>query len=296
VPAAWAEAPAARRPRLSRLSGPYLLLLPSALFLLLLFGWPVVSGMQQAFTGEHGSATENWRQMVDEPQFWQSVRNTLLLVVVLIPLQFALAIGMALLLRERLRASGFHFYVWAVPLAVSDLAAGLVWLTIFTDNGYLNSVLGWFGIDPVAWLSYQHTSRMFLAVLVAELWRATSLVLIILVAGMQLIPRDYDEAAQVFGASFRQRLWHVTLPLMRPSIQVALILRTILAFQAFAVAQALTGNQFPLLVGQTYRWFVDLDDPHVASAVALVVLGVSMVTAVGYLLMLRQRGGREGAR
>jgi multiple sugar transport system permease protein len=283
--------------RAGRAAAPYALLLPSALFMLALFGWPVVSAIQQAFTGAHGGATENWRQMVAEPQFWASVRNTLLLVVVLIPLQFGLAVGMALLLRERLAARGFYFYVWTVPLAVSDLAAGLVWLAIFTDNGYLNSVLGWFGAHPVAWLSYQNTSTMFLAVLVAELWRATSLVLIILVAGMQMIPRDYDEAAQVFGASFWQRLRHVTLPLMRPSIQVALILRTILAFQAFAVAQALTGTQFPLLIGQTYLWFVGLNDAHVASAVALVVLAVSMITAIGYLVMLRQpRGTGGGAR
>jgi multiple sugar transport system permease protein len=291
------EATAARSTRLGRAVAPYVLLLPSALFMLALFGWPVVSAIQQAFTGTHGGATENWHQMVAEPQFWKSVRNTLLLVVVLIPVQFALAVAMAVLLRERLRGHGFYFYVWAVPLAVSDLAAGLVWLTIFTDNGYLNSVLGWFGVSPVDWLSYQRPSTMFLAVFLAELWRATSLVFIILVSGMQMMPRDYDEAAQVFGASFWQRLRHVTLPLMRPSIQVALILRTILAFQAFAVAQALTGTQFPLLVGQTYLWFAGLNDAHVASAVALVVLGVSMLTAIGYLLTLRQpRGTGGGAR
>jgi multiple sugar transport system permease protein len=284
------------RARFGRVALPYLLLLPSALFMLALFGWPTVEALGQAFTGGGGPGG-NWVQMVDEPQFWDSVRNTVLLVGVLIPLQFALAMSMALLLREKLRGRGFYFYLWTVPLAVSDLAAGLVWLTVFTDNGYLNSVLRDLGLDPVSWLSYQNGFTMFLAVLIAELWRATSLVLIILVSGMQMIPRDYDEAAQVFGASYWQRLWHVTLPLMRRSIQVALILRTILAFQAFAVAQALTGNQFPLLVGQTYRWFVDLDDPHVASAVALVVLAVSTLTAVGYLAMLRQpRAGRTEAR
>jgi multiple sugar transport system permease protein len=284
----------AARSRIGRAAAPYLLLVPSALFMVALFGWPVVSAVQQAFTGAHGSHTENWHQMVDQPQFWDSVRNTVLLIVVLIPLQFVLAIAMALLLAQRLPGRGFYFYVWTVPLAVSDLAAGLVWLAIFTDNGYLNSALDWFGIHPVAWLSYQNPTTMFLAVLIAELWRATSLVLVILVAGMQMIPRDYDEAAQVFGASFWQRLRHVTLPLMRPSIQVALILRTILAFQAFAVAQALTGSQFPLLVGQSYLWFVTLNDGHVASAVALVVLGVSMISAIGYLFMLRQPGATRG--
>jgi multiple sugar transport system permease protein len=270
--------------------GPYLLLAPSVLFMLLLFGWPLVIGVAQAFGGFGAFTTANWQRMSNDPRFWLAVRNTLLLVVVLIPLQFTLALAMALLLREKLRLAGVYFYLWAVPLAVSDLAAGLVWLSIFANNGYLNSVLSWFGADPVEWLSYQSPGTMFLTVVVAELWRATSLVLIIIVAGMQLIPRDYDEAAQVFGATFWQRLRHVTLPLLKPSLQVALILRTILALEAFAVAQALTGRNFPLLVGETYEWYHNLADPGVASAVALVVLAVSIVTAAAYLRLLRQPG------
>jgi multiple sugar transport system permease protein len=111
-----------------------------------------------------------------------------------------------------------------------------------------------------------------------------------------VIPKDYDEAAQVLGATFWQRLWHVTLPLLRPSLQVALILRTILALEAFAVAQALTGRTFPLLVGETYEWSVNLQNPAVASAVALVVLGMSMVVAIVYLRALRQPDSVGGSR
>lgn len=123
----------------------------------------------------------------------------------------------------------------------------------------------------------------------AEIWRATSLVLVIVVSGMQGIPKDYDEAAAVFGASYWQRLWQVTLPLLKPSLQVALILRTILAFQTFAVAQALTGESFPLLVGETYRWYSALNNPNVASAYAMVIMAVSMLTAVIYLRALRDQ-------
>jgi multiple sugar transport system permease protein len=217
------------------------------------------------------------------------VRNTVLLIVVLIPLQFVLALTMALLLRGRPRFAGLYFYIWVIPLAISDLAAGLVWLAIFTDRGYLNSVLDRIGLDGYAWLSYDNPSTVYLAVLLAELWRATSLVFVILVAGLQGIPKDYDEAAEVFGASYWQRLRHVILPQLRPSIQVAVILRTILALQAFAVAQALAGRDFPLLVGETYHWYSTLQNPNVAAAIALVVLAVSMVTSVAYLRLLRDR-------
>jgi multiple sugar transport system permease protein len=279
-----------------RLSLPYLLLVPSAIFMALLFGWPLISGILAAFTGPEGFTTANWERMAGEPRFWEAVRNTLLLTAVVIPIQFVLAVAMALLLNAKPRFSGFYFYVWAVPLAISDLAAGLVWLSIFTERGYLNSFLVNIGFveQAIAWLNYQNQTSLFMTVVVAEVWRATSLVLIIVVAGMQVIPRDYDEVARVLGATFWQRLWHVTLPLLRPSLQVALILRTILAFEAFAVAQALTGRTFPLLVGETYEWSVNLQNRAVASCVALVVLAMSMVVAVIYLRLLRQPDAASG--
>jgi multiple sugar transport system permease protein len=265
-----------------------LLIAPSLIFMTALFVWPMVVGVGQAFSGGNGPTTAYLRRMVDDPFFWPAVRYTALLIVVLIPVQFALALTMALLLRERPRFAGFHFYLWVIPLAVSDLAAGLVWLSIFTDRGYLNSVLDRIGVGTYSWLQFDHPVTMFLTVVVAELWRATSLVFVIVVAGLQGIPKDYDEAAAVFGASYWQRLRHVLLPQLRPSLQVAFILRTILALQTFAVARALTGRNLPLLVGETYQWYNVLLNPNVAAALALVVLAVSMLAAVGYLRLLRE--------
>jgi multiple sugar transport system permease protein len=262
---------------------------PSVVFMTLLLGWPVVEGVMQAFRNEQGFTLEFVTRMVQDPYFWPAVRNTLLLIAVMIPIQFAFAISMALLLRANPRLNKVHFFVWAIPLALSDLAAGLVWLSIFNDRGYLNSALAWLGIEGISWLAYDNQTTMFICVLIAELWRATSLVLVIVVAGLQGIPKDYDEAAQVFGASFWQRLRHVTLPLLKPSLQVALILRTILAFQTFAVAQALTGQNFPLVVGETYRWYTGLQNPNVAAALALVILVVSMLTSIFYLRALRDK-------
>lgn len=274
--------------RRARVPTAVLLIAPSLIFMTALFVWPMIVGIGQAFTGGDGPTTAYLRRMVADPSFWPAVRYTALLIVVLIPIQFAFALTMALLLRERPRFAGVYFYLWVVPLAISDLAAGLVWLSIFTDRGYLNSVLDQLGIGTYAWLQFDHPVTMFTAVLIAELWRATSLVLVIVVAGLQGIPKDYDEAAAVFGASYWQRLRYVLLPQLRPSLQVAIILRTILALQTFAVAQALTGRNLPLLVGETYRWYNVLLNPNVAAALALVVLAVSLLAAVGYLRLLRE--------
>lgn len=289
------QAETAARPRQRRVSPAVWLIGPSVIFMILLLGWPVVEGVLQAFRDDQGFTLDFVVRMVQDPYFWPAVRNTLLLIVVMIPLQFTFAIGMALLLRSNPRLHRVHFFVWAIPLALSDLAAGLVWLAIFNDRGYLNSALAWLGLEGNSWLAYDNQTTMFMCVLIAELWRATSLVLVIVVAGLQGIPKDYDEAAQVFGATFWQRLRHVTLPLLKPSLQVALILRTILAFQTFAVAQALTGQNFPLVVGETYRWYTGLQNPNVAAALALVILVVSMLTSVFYLRALRDKS-QEGKR
>ena len=275
------------------LGSPWLLFLPSLVFLAALFGWPLIQGLLTAFTDGQGFTLAHWSRLFGDPYFLRALRNTVLLILCVVPVQLVLAVGMALLMQARPRFIGGHFYLWTIPLAVSELAAGLVWLSIFDSRGYLNSLLVSWGLSEtgVQWLNYQNTATMLLAVVLAEVWRATSLVFVIVVAGVQMIPRDYDEAAQVFGANLWQRLRHVTLPLLMPSLQVALILRTILALQAFAVAQALTGRDFPLLVGETYQWYVALQNPAVASAAALVVLALSLGTAVAYLRVMRQPGG-----
>jgi multiple sugar transport system permease protein len=274
------------------LGSPWLLLVPSIVFMVALFGWPLVQALLAAFTDGQGFTFAPWERLFGDPYFFRALRNTVLLIVIVVPVQLVLAVGMALLMQTRPKFVSGHFYLWTIPLAVSELAAGLVWLSVFDNRGYLNSLLVSWGLSGsgVLWLNYQNTGSMLLTVVTAEVWRATSLVFVIVVAGVQVIPRDYDEAAQVFGANIWQRLRHVTLPLLKPSLQVALILRTILALQAFAVAQALTGRDFPLLVGETYQWYVNLQNPAVASAVALVVLVLSVGTALLYLRAMRQSG------
>jgi multiple sugar transport system permease protein len=207
-----------------------------------------------------------------------------------------LALIMALLLQSGLRGTSFWLYAWAIPLAISDLAAGIVWLSIFTDRGYLNSLLVGLGLSRTgfSFLSYEHPLSNFLAVVIAEAWRATSIVMVILVAGLQVIPKEYGEAAEVFGATAWQRLRYVTPPLLRPSIQVALILRTILAFQVFAVVIALAGRNLPVLAREAYYWYGSYSNPNVAAAYALLIMLFSIANTGIYLRALRTRDEEVG--
>ncbi len=271
---------------------PYWLLLPSALFLVVFFAWPMIQALLVAFQTKEGQFTlEYFQRMTSDLAFQDAVRNTLLLLVAIVPVQIVLALIMALLTLTGLRGSTLFLYLWAIPLGISDLAAGIVWLAIFTERGYLNSWLSGLGLlaEPISWLSYESPVTLFLAVVVAEVWRATAIVMVILVAGLQMIPRDYLEAAEVFGAGLWQRVRYVILPLLRPSLQVALILRTIFAFQVFAVIVALAGKTMPVLAGEAYFWYGSYQNTNVAAAYALIILILSIINAIFYLRLVRVR-------
>lgn len=268
---------------------PYILLLPTTVYLMLFFAWPMVQAFTLAFRDDNGIWTLAFIQrMVNDVNFWKAVRTTFILIVTIIPLQFILALTMALLVNAKLRGSDLLVYIYAIPLAISDLAAGIIWFAIFTERGYLNTVLYGLGLldKPYIFLNYQ-TAWPIVAVVLAEVWRATSIVMVVLVAGLQSIPKEYDEAAQVFGANWFTRLWRVTLPLLRPSIQVALILRTILAFQVFAVVLAVAGQALTVLAAEAYRWYGSWRNPHVAAAYAALILVLSLGTTVIYLRTLQ---------
>ena len=268
---------------------PYVLLLPSTVYLLIFFAWPMVQAFGLAFRDETGRWTlEFVQRMVNDVNFWKAVRITFILLVTIIPLQFIFALTMALLVNAKLRGSDILVYVYAIPLAISDLAAGIIWFSIFTERGYLNTILYGLGLldKPFIFLNYQ-SAWPIVAVVLAEVWRATAIVMVVLVAGLQSIPPEYDEAAQVFGAGWFTRLWKVTLPLLRPSIQVALILRTILAFQVFAVVVAVAGQALTVLAAEAYRWYSSWRNPHVAAAYATLILVLSLATTVFYLRTLR---------
>ena len=271
---------------------PFALLLPAVAFLALLIVIPMIQALILAVIAEGGGFTlEHFERMAGDVNFSDAWRNTLLLLILIVPLQIVLALVMALLINSRFRGHGFFLYVYAIPLAISDLAAGILWLAVFTDRGYLNSSLQGAGLiqQPILFLSFENLPGILTAIVVAESWRATAIVLLILIAGLQLIPRDFFEAADVFGAGRFRRTIHVVLPLLRPSLQSALIIRTIFAFQTFAVVFALAGRNMPVLAGEAYVWYAANRNEHLAAAYAVLLLGLTIVATVVYLRVLGLR-------
>jgi multiple sugar transport system permease protein len=269
---------------------PYLLLAPSLVFLAVFFATPMFQAFGLAFQGPNGGyGLDAVHRMLGDVRFGRALVTTLVLVVAIIPVQFVLAMGMALVVQARLKGTDLWLYIFALPLGISELAAGIVWFSIFTEQGWLNSFLEHAGLleRPYVFLSYERPVLLILAIVLAEAWRATAIIMIILIAGLQGIPRDYAEAADVFGADAWRRLRYVTLPLLKPTIRVALILRTILAFQAFATVLALAGSATNVLAGEAYRWYQQLRDPRVAAAYASLILLLSVASTVFFLALIR---------
>ncbi|AEQ53666.1 carbohydrate ABC transporter permease [Pelagibacterium halotolerans] len=268
---------------------PYLLLTPALLFLLVFFLYPFVQIAVLAFSGPDGFTMSHFQRMATHWKFGTALTNTLILTAIIVPVQLALALSMASIVTRLKTGRNTILYIFAIPLGLSDLAAGIIWLAIFEQSGFLNSLLVGLGVtdQPQLFLGYQNIGWIFAAVIIAEIWRATAIMMVILVSGMGIIPKEYYEAAEVFGASPWKRFWKVTLPLLRPSLQTALILRTIAAFEVFAVVVALGGTTLPVLMGETYQWQFALRDRSVAASYALVILVISIAATLVFLRMLR---------
>lgn len=267
---------------------PYALVAPAAAFLAALFLWPLAQTIWLSLSTADTVGFGNYRRMLGDLNFSAAVRNTFLLTLVVVPIQIAMALMMATMVQKLGRGRDTLLWIWTIPLAVSDLAAGLAWLAILQNSGYLNSLLFHLGVltSRTSWLTYETPLALFAGIAIAEIWRATAIVLVILVAGLQLIPKEYGEAAEIFGATPWTRFRRVTLPLLKPSLQSALILRTVLAFEVFAVVYALGGRNFPVLVGEAYAWQRDNQNDGVAAAIAVLIMVISLAATMAYIKLL----------
>jgi multiple sugar transport system permease protein len=236
--------------------------------------------------------TKFFEKMVNDRFFMPALRTTLLLMLVIIPAQFVLAFIMTLVIYKRLRGHMTLLYIYSIPITASDLAIGIVFLAIFTQGGFLNSILQGLGLidSPNIYLSSDSRHWIIIAIWLAELWRATSLLMVIMVAGLLAISDEVLEAAELFGAGLWGRIRYIILPLLRPSLQVALILRTIFAVQIFGVVVMISGGEIvTTLANETYRQYSDFRNANVAAAYGVFILLLSMGSAFLYLRFIRSQ-------
>ncbi len=175
---------------------------------------------------------DNFTDLLANERFWTALRNTAYYTLVSVPLGMVLALGIALGLDQAIRGIAWIRTMYFLPLVTSSVAVGLVWLWIYApQGGLLNEVLWWFRIPPQKWVSDPFWAMP--SIIVMSVWQGLGISVIVFLAGLQSIPRDYLDAANVDGAGRWGRFRHITLPLLTPSIFFTGILSLIGAIQVF---------------------------------------------------------------
>jgi len=182
-------------------------------------------------------------------------------------------------------------YIISIPLALSDVSAALMSYNIFTSHGFLNKFLMSLGIieTPIYFFGLGLSSRAFWVIVLTELWRATPLVFVILLASLQTISKDYFEAADVFGFSSWQKFFYITLPLTMPSLQSALLIRTLFAFQIFGVVWLLSGRDIPILAGEVYYQQAELNNFQLAATYGFIIAFICIIISWVYITFLKAK-------
>lgn len=182
---------------------------------------------------------ENYRSTLENPYFWSSLWTTLKFVGLVVPIEFSIGFAVALALNRDIKFKKFYYTVLTIPLLMSPVSVGLIWkMFLHPDLGILNYFLGLLRIGPFNWLS--DPKMAFWSVLMVDVWQQVSFMILLLLAGLSSLPREPYEASRIDGAREFQQFFYITLPLMRPVISVALILRTIFAFRTYDLIYVLT--------------------------------------------------------
>lgn len=239
-----------RRFRLTDNQFGYLLLIPAGLFFFSVILYPITRNVylsfhQKSIMTEMQTHFVGWANYIKiiTSDFWfkNALFNTIEFTLISVAAEFALGLGFALVLnfpfRGRNIARAAAILPWALPTAVMAMA----WRWIYNDMyGVLNDVLLRLGIikEPVAWLGDPATAMY--AAIFSDVWKTTSFITLILLAGLQSIPQDLYSAASIDGANFWQRFRHITLPLLRPAVVLALLFRSLQAFAVFDLIWVLT--------------------------------------------------------
>ncbi|MEU6714691.1 sugar ABC transporter permease [Nonomuraea sp. NPDC046802] len=209
------------------------LLLPMLIVLVLsLFHWELLSAPE--FAG-----LDNYRRLADDGQTWHSLWVTFVYVLLCVPLQTVLALGLALLLNQRIKGIRLYRSLFVVPWMATPIVLALIWNWIFDPrDGAINSALALVGITGPDWLS--DPAWALPAVALVSVWQYTGYTMLFFLAGLQGIPKELYDAAATDGATPAQRFWRVTLPLLNPTMFFVMVTNLIGAFQIFDTVYAMT--------------------------------------------------------
>jgi multiple sugar transport system permease protein len=265
-----------------------LLVMPAFVLLMIIYTYPLIYNIDLSFSRWNFSppspkeyvGLRNYLELFSSEVFLKVFYNTLFFTVISVPLEFVLGFGLALLLNRNIKGKNVIITVLALPMMIAPVVAALTWRWIYDcDYGILNFCLNkLFGVKPILWLSSEDI--VMYSVIIADVWITTPFMMLIIYAGLQMIPTELYEAAKIDGASSWQMFRNVTLPSIKGVLAVALMIRTIDAFtKLFDVVYVLTEGGTAYEVLPTYAYKVGLSFFRLGSGAAIAMITL-MVAAI----------------
>lgn len=275
----------------------YVLLAPAVLLLALLGLYPGIysigislfefqGGMLGGFVG-----LGNYIRLLTDSHFWNSLRVLVFFAVCAVSLEFLLGFGLALFFSQELKLRALWRSFLILPMIVTPVVVGLIWrLMLNPDTGVVNYFVRLLGFRPVEWLSSPFPA--FVSIVAVDVWNWTPFVFLVLLAGLESLPTEPFEAAHMDGAGPMRIFFDHTLPLMRPSILIALLIRTMDCLRLFDQVFVLTGggpgNATEVLSLYQYRIAFKYFDQGYAAASLVLLLIVVVLISQAYIRLLRR--------
>jgi len=283
---------------------PWVLLAPMLAIFTLVTAWPLITTAWFSFTRALLDESEparfigldNYIVLIRDVDWWRSVYNTALFAAISVTLETLAGIAIALLIDSQIRGRGALRAVMLVPWAIPTVVSAKMWQWMLHDQyGVVNALLIKLGVidQGIAWTA--GTGTAMLVIIAVDVWQTTPFMVLLTLAGLQIIPRDLYEAAKVDGTSLLQRFWHITLPLLWPTLAVAILFRLLDAVRMFDLAYVLSAKSRETATISVYarQQLVDFQDVGYGSAVAMLIfLLIALITAI-YLQATKIRLIRE---
>lgn len=283
--------------RLRQQSVPYLFLLPALLALGLAVFWPALQAFYLSFTSYGFDLTQapewvglaNLRKLISDRNFWQTVRNTFLYLVVVVPMLVVLPLVLAILVNRFLRGINWFRVAYYTPVVVSMVVAGIAWKWLYAEDGLFNQLLINWGLSEtgIPWLT--SPSLALLSVMVVTIWKGLGYYMVIYLAGLQAIPHDLYEAAAMDGSDGWQRHWDITIPLMRPYMALVGVISAINATKVFEEVFIMTqggprGSSKTVVYYVYEQAFQDLEFSYACTIGLTLFLGILVLSILRLLL------------
>ncbi|MBU2493793.1 MAG: sugar ABC transporter permease [Bacteroidetes bacterium] len=226
---------------------PYLLVSPYIIHFMLFVAFPVIFSIVLTFhkwniiAPMEFTGFANYIRLFKDKTFLQSILNTLLFLIIHIPLQIVVALFLAEILNQKLKFKGFFRAAFFLPVIVSGVVVTILWQQLYGfDTGLLNRLLIKVGLAKIGWLTDPNIAMTSIAVMAT--WKNVGLYIVLFLVGLQTVPPHYYEAADLEGASKMQKFFKITLPMINPTIFMVVILSTIGGFSLFIEPYVMTGG------------------------------------------------------